>query len=192
MGDLMQIVTFSGSGRKDSLNTKLIKITNNMLASYGAEPLYVDLKALNLPMYDGDVEANNFPKEVLSLKELFVKSKGILVACPEYNSAYSPLFKNAIDWLSRPTPGEQGSLSAFRGKTVGLLCASMGGLAGVRNLNQMRYLFGNIASIVAPNQFGLASAHEAFDENGGLKDQKQIDNLQKFVKDFVELTQKLS
>jgi len=49
--------------------------------------------------------------------------QGFLIACPEYNSSITPLLKNAIDWASRPEPGEP-SLVCFKEKVAVLMSAS--------------------------------------------------------------------
>src|SRR5262249_32342497 len=104
-----------------------------------------------------------------------IEHEGILIASPEYNSSISGVLKNAIDWASRQDPkaGKQPELIAFTGKVAALVSSSPGSLGGLRALMTVRSILGNIAVIVLPRQFALVRAHEAFDENGALKDPKQ-------------------
>jgi hypothetical protein len=72
-----------------------------------------------------------------------VEHDGFLISSPEYNSSISAVLKNAIDWVSRPVPGEP-PLVAFRGKVARLMSASPGGLGGLRGLVHLRSILGNI------------------------------------------------
>lgn len=98
--------------------------------------------------------------------------QGFLIACPEYNSSITPLLKNAIDWASRPEPGEP-SLVCFKDKVTVLMSASPGGLGGLRGLVHVRSILSSIGVLVLPNQTAIGTAYQAFDENGNLKDELQ-------------------
>ena len=59
-------------------------------------------------MYDGDLEAEGgLPENAKKIKELMKAHDAFLIASPEYNSSISGALKNAIDWASRPVPGEK-------------------------------------------------------------------------------------
>src|SRR5215510_12287566 len=109
-----RILAFAGSLRRDSFNKKLVPIAARGAREAGAEVTLIDLKDFPLPLFDQDLEAERgMPK----LKQLFIDHDGLLIAAPEYNSSITPVLKNAIDWVSRPAPGEP-SLVAFRGKVA--------------------------------------------------------------------------
>lgn len=168
-----KILALAGSLRKDSLNKKLVKIAMRGAQEHGAEVTYVDLRDLPMPIYDGDLEAaEGMPKNAQIFKDLLLGHQGLLIASPEYNSSISGVLKNAIDWASRPAPGEP-MVYAFAGKVAALMSASPGGFGGLRGLVAVRSILGNIKVIVLPDQVCISSAHQAFDENGSLKDAKQ-------------------
>ena len=121
-----------------------------------------------------------------AVKERLKAADGFLIASPEYNSSYPALVKNVIDWATRPAAGEA-MLAAFSGKACGLLAASPGALGGIRMLPQLRLLLSNISVLVVPAQFGLGRAHEAFEEDGSLKDERSRAMLQQVVTQTVEL-----
>jgi len=94
-----------------------------------------------------------------------------LVAAPEYNGSMTALLKNTIDWVSSPIKGDpewSNGTRAFAGKVVGLLSASPGALGGLRGLAHLAPVLMNLQCWVAPKQFALAKAFEAFDPNGQL------------------------
>lgn len=175
-----RILAFAGSARADSFNKKLIRIAAAGARAAGAEVTLIDLRDYPLPLYDGDLEsASGLPENAQKLKKLFAEHAGLLMACPEYNSSITPLWKNTIDWVSRPMPGEP-ALRGFTGKAATLMSASPGTLGGLRGLVHVRAILGNIGVIVLPEQVAIAKAHEAFAPDGSLKDPAQhasIENL---------------
>ncbi|MGL4622907.1 MAG: NADPH-dependent FMN reductase [Chroococcidiopsis sp.] len=133
----------------------------------------LDFRDLPLPLYDENLEeAEGLPENALKLKGLMKAHQGFLIACPEYNSSITPLLKNAIDWASRPEPGEP-PLLCFKEKVAVLMSASPGGLGGLRGLVHVRSILGNIGVLVLPDQKAIGNAHQAFDENSNLQDEAQ-------------------
>ena len=168
-----KILAFAGSTRSGSFNKKLIKAAARGAESAGAQVTLIDLRDLKLPLYDGDDEAQNgLPEGALKLKALMKAHDGFLISAPEYNSSISAVLKNAIDWASRPAPDEK-TLEPFEGKVAALVSASPGALGGLRGLVTVRSILGNLSVVVLPQQFALSKAHEAFNEDGSMKDAKQ-------------------
>jgi NAD(P)H-dependent FMN reductase len=168
-----RILAFAGSARKDSFNKRVVQIAANGARAAGAEVTYLDFRDLPLPLYDEELEAEQgIPQNVLKLKELMKSHQGFLIASPEYNSSVTPLLKNAIDWASRPVPGEP-PLAAFTDKVAGLMSASPGALGGLRGLVHLRSILGNIRVLVLPDQIAVTKAYEAFNLDGTLKDPQQ-------------------
>ena len=187
-----KILAFAGSSRRDSFNKKLVKIAAEGARLAGAEVTYVDFKDLPMPLFDEDLEAEaGIPENVKTFKAVMKAHQGLLIACPEYNSSITPLLKNAIDWASRPEPGEPG-LICFRDKVAVIMSASPGALGGLRGLVHVRAILGNIGVLVLPNQKGIAKAHEAFDENGQLKDEQQQQEIHQLGNKLATVVAKLS
>ena len=168
-----RILAFASSTRRESFNKKLVAIAAQGAREAGAEVTLIDVKDFPLPLFDQDLEAEQgMQKNGTRLKKLFIDHDGLLIASPEYNSSFPAVLKNAIDWVSRPAPGEP-SLVAFRGKVATLMSASPGALGGLRGLVHVRSILGNLGVIVLPDQIALAKAHEAFQPDGSLTDPKQ-------------------
>ena len=168
-----RILAFAGSTRRGSFNKKLVRIAAKGAREAGAEVTLFDLKDFPLPLFDQDFAAEQgMPDNGTKLKKLFIDHEGLLIASPEYNSSVTAVLKNAIDWVSRPAPGEP-PLVAFKGKVATLMSASPGGLGGLRGLAHVRSILGNIGVIVLPDQIAVAKAHEAFKPDGSLTDPKQ-------------------
>lgn len=168
-----KILAFAGSLRKDSFNKQMIKTAVAGAMQAGAEVTLIDLKDYPLPVYDQDIETEKgIVENALKLKKLFLENDGFLLACPEYNSSISGVLKNVIDWVSRPAPKETTYLCCFIDKIIVLMSASPGNLGGMRGLVHVKSIFGNINSIVLPNQKCIPHADKVFDANGKIKDPK--------------------
>ena len=166
------ILAFAGSARAGSYNKKLVKIAAVGAEAAGAEVTYVDFRDLEMPLYDGDLETRDgMPENAKKFKDLLRSHDGLLISSPENNSSISALLKNVIDWGSRPVDGEPG-LAVFNDKVAAIMAASPGALGGLRGLVHLRAILGNIRVLVIPNQKAMPKAHEAFDDNDQLKDEK--------------------
>ena len=170
-----KILAFAGSARTASWNKKLVKIAVEGAKEADAEVTYIDFRDLPMPLYDQDLEENaGIPETVRQFKQLMKAHQGLLIASPEYNSSISPLLKNAIDWASRPEPGEPPlALTCFRNKVAVLMSTSPGGMGGLRGLIHVRAILGNIGVLVLPDQKAISNAYQAFDQNGNLIDETQ-------------------
>lgn len=167
----VRLLAFSGSTRAGSLNQTLIDLAVAEARARGAEVTEIRLKDFNLPLYDGDLEASAFPQGARDLKALFRSHHGFLIASPEYNGGVSGVLKNAIDWVSRPTDGENlVALSGFRGKVAGLMAASISPFGGLRGISHLRQILSTIQVTVATEQVLVPFAQSAFDEDRRLKE----------------------
>jgi len=132
-----RLLVIAGSARQGSLNRQLADLAGAKARALGAETTDVDLRALDLPVYDDDwAAAHGKPAGALKLRELFAQADGLLLVNPEYNALPTPLFINAFDWLSTvpAQDGLPGGTGATAGKPAGLLAASPGALGGIRAL----------------------------------------------------------
>lgn len=171
MSTPMALLVFSGSNRAQSLNRQLTYAAGDIATAKGAQVTRLHLSDFDLPIYDGDLEARGLPRDVIRLKEVLHAHPAWIISAPEHNGSYPALLKNAIDWASRPVAGDPAwavGTRPFAGKVIGLLSASPGALGGVRGLAHLAPLLMQLQAWVAPQQFALSKAHEAFDPNGAL------------------------
>lgn len=186
-----RILAFAGSTRTESFNKTLIRMAAEAAKSAGGDVTLIDLRDLNLPLYDGDrEEQHGLPEGAKELKKIMKAHDALLISSPEYNSSISGMLKNAIDWASRPK-GDDRPLEAFAGKVAGLMAASPGGLGGLRGLVHLRAILGNINVLVIPDQIAISKANEAFDADGNLKDKKQAGKVEAIARRVVEIAGRL-
>ena len=168
---MAKILAFSGSARRDSLNQKLVAVAAAGARATGAEVTLINLGDFEMPLFDQDLESERgMPTVAREFKQLMIDHDGLLIASPEYNSAFSPLLKNALDWASRSESDDEPSLAAYRGKIASIMATSPGGLGGLRGLVFVRMLLGNLGVLVLPEQQAVPSGFDVFDHDGNIKD----------------------
>jgi NAD(P)H-dependent FMN reductase len=186
------ILAFAGSTRQDSYNKKLVQIAAQGGSHAGATVTYLDLRDLPLPLFDEDLEAQEgLPANAKKLKELMIAHQGFLIASPEYNSSVTAILKNAIDWASRPQPGEP-PLACFSGKVAVLMSTSPGALGGLRGLVHLRAILGNLSMIVLPEQRAIGRADDAFKPDGSLQNPDQQRSIEQLGVRLTEVLGKLN
>jgi NAD(P)H-dependent FMN reductase len=167
-----RIVAFAGSLRKGSFNRLALRYAVAGAREAGAEVEELGPEHLAaLPLYDGDLERNGrFPEPVEAWRARIRACDGLLIASPEYNHGISGGLKNAIDWASR-------SPNAFSGKVAASFGASAGAQGTARSQMNLRLCLSAVNVWVLPRTVLIASARDAFDEAGNLKDERQVAQL---------------
>jgi len=172
----MTIVALSGSLRAKSFNTMLLR------AAAEVAPLDVATIA-GIPLYDGDVEEAGVPPPVAALKDRLAAAKGLLLVTPEYNGSLPGVFKNAIDWLSRPSTDIR---RVFGGLAVGVIGATPG--PGGTALSQAAWML-VLRRLDTIPFFGaslqVSSAGKVFDDGGALVDAEVKGRLGKYMHAFL-------
>lgn len=189
---MAKLLFFAGSARAESINKKLAQAAAEMARDVGAEVTFVDLKDYPMPLYDGDLEERDgVPETAQKLKALFVEHDGFFIASPEFNSSITPLLKNTLDWVSRPHEENEEMLIAYKGKVAALGATSPGALGGLRGLVPLRMILGNIGVHVVPTQAAIGGGFKAFDDDGTLKEERQVKLLKTTIDELVATVDRL-
>ena len=188
----VKILVIPGSLRTGSLNIRLAQMAAAELLRAGADVTELSLADYPLPIYDGDLEARSgVPEVAVRLKRMIGAHQGVLLVTPEYNSAPPPLLKNAIDWVSRvQDPGEKAG-AVFRNRAFALAAASAGKLGGARCLAALRLILSGCRAPVIPNQLTLSFADQAYDDQGQLKNNADVEALQAMVQQLIAFAQQM-
>jgi chromate reductase, NAD(P)H dehydrogenase (quinone) len=176
-----QLVGLSGSLRQRSFNSSLLRTAVELMPQ-GAEMIVASIR--NIPLYDGDVEdTQGIPGPVQSLKDAIAAADGLLLVTPEYNNSIPGVFKNAIDWLSRP-PADIPRV--FGGKPVAMIGASPGNFGTI--LSQEAWL-PVLRTLRTRAWFGgrivVSRAGQIFDEGGRMANDATKEQLRQFIDGFV-------
>jgi chromate reductase, NAD(P)H dehydrogenase (quinone) len=175
MSEKIKIVGISGSLRKGSFNTALLRAFSNLGEDFTVESAEIG----NLPLFNQDMETN-LPKAALAFKNSIKSADGILFVTPEYNYSIPGVLKNAIDWVSRPYGN-----NSFENKPAAIMSASGGMLGGARAQYHLRQMmvFLNMHPMNRP-EFMLSFAPKKFDEKGNLIDEETKAKIKEFAKEF--------
>ena len=187
MAQTLPLLFVAGSARDASVNKKLAKLGAEIAKANGVAATYADLGDYPMPIYDGDLEAGDgVPTNAEKLCALFSLHSGVFIAAPEYNAGVTPLLKNTLDWMSRVKVEGEAPQQVFKTRAFMLASASPGGFGGMRGLMMLRQtLTLGLGALVLPEQLVGPKAHEAFDDDGRLRDSVQLERLK-------DLVQKLS
>jgi chromate reductase len=148
----MRVLGISGSLRRDSHNTELLRAAAKLLPSGVEFVLYEGLK--DIAPYDED-EDQATHDAVLRLKDEIAAADVVLFATPEYNHSIPGALKNALDWASRPL-----ATSPLRGKPVAVIGASTGMFGAVWAQAELRKVLGAIGARVLDRELPVATADE--------------------------------
>ena len=184
MNNPIRILGLAGSLRKASYNRAALRAAQQLVPA-GAKIDIVELDGI--PPFNQDDEASP-PPTVAQLKASIKDSDAVLFVTPEYNYSVPGVLKNAIDWASRPY-GD----SAWNGKPVAIMGASIGAIGTARaqyHLRQM-FVFLNMHPVNQPEVM-IGNASERFDAEGNLTDETAKDLIRQLLQNLVELTHKLS
>ena len=165
-----KLVAVSGSLRKDSYNTALLRAFKER----APESVTIDILDISkLVVYDQDMDAN-FPADVQALKDTIKAADGVILATPEYNRSMSSPMKNFIDWSSRPYGTAPWTKKPVL--TVGASGGAIGTALAQTDLRKSLHFLN--AFVLGQPEFYLGGAGQKFDENGVLTDEdtkKHID-----------------
>lgn len=174
MSEEIRVLGFAGSLRQASLNRALLRAAVE-LAPGGMRIATFDLA--QVPLYNGDVEAEGDPAGVQAFKRAILDADAVLMVTPEYNHGVPGVMKNAVDWASRPA-----GAAPLDGKPVGIIGASPGITGSARGQSQLRQAFEFTNSFCMPQpEILVFRAHEKFDAAGRLTDQATAQKLRQYL-----------
>jgi NAD(P)H-dependent FMN reductase len=179
--NMTTLVGVSGSLRRGSFNTALLRAATELMPA-GAQLTIGSIRGI--PLYDADLEAEGIPQPVTELKDAIAAADGLLLATPEYNNSMAGVLKNTVDWLSRPPADIK---RVFGGKAIAILGATPGNfgttLAQVAWLPVLRTLG---TRPWCGGRLLVSRANKVFDESGAITDNAVKEQLQQFLRGFVE------
>src|SRR5437667_6051086 len=170
----MKVLAISGSLRRDSYNTKLLRAAEELLPADVELEFYEGLKAV--PPYDEEDDVQPAPPAVAALRQAVADADAILFATPEYNSSIPGSLKNALDWVSRPV-----ATNPLRNKPVAVVGASTGAFGAVWAQAELRKVLAAIGARVVDGEVAVGHAPTRFDEDGRLEDESLQEQLQETI-----------
>ena len=180
-----RLVGIAGSLRQGSYNAALLRAAVDVMPA-GTELAVATIRGI--PLYDGDLEASHgIPPEVAALKDAIAAADGLLLVTPEYNNSIPGVFKNAIDWLSRPAADIP---RVFGNKPVALIGASPGGFGTLLSQNAWLPVLRTLrAQFWSEGRLTVSRAGGVFGADGTLADAAIRAQLAAFMHGFAAFAQ---
>ncbi len=177
---MTKVLGISGSLRRGSYNSALLRAATSLMP----EATRLEVATIRgIPLYDGDIEAQGIPATVSQLKEAVVAADGVLLVTPEYNNSIPGVFKNAIDWLSRPNVDAR---RVFGGRRFALIGASPGAFGTTLSQSAWLPVLRTLGvQLWTGGRLMVPRANTVFDESGALKDAAVEEQLKQFLAGFV-------
>jgi chromate reductase, NAD(P)H dehydrogenase (quinone) len=183
MADKFTILGIAGSLRQGSYDRAALRAAQHLVP----EDTEIEIFEIDgIPGFNQDDEQHP-PEKVIELKAEVRAADAILFVTPEYNYSIPGVLKNAIDWASRPY-GD----SAWEGKPVAVMGASVGVIGTARAQYQLRqmFVFLDMYPINGPEVM-ISNARQRFDENGNLTDETSRELIRQLLQNLVIWTHQL-
>jgi chromate reductase, NAD(P)H dehydrogenase (quinone) len=175
----MRVLGISGSLRRDSYNSGLLRAAADVLPSGVELEVFDGLKAI--PPYDADDDVDVAPAPVQELRKAIADADAVLIATPEYNASVPGVLKNALDWASRPH-----ATNPLRGKPAAVVGTSTGMFGAVWAQSDARKVLSTIGARVVDRELPVPEAAERFDADGTLSDPEVEAQLSELLADLAE------
>ena len=171
----MHVLGISGSLRRDSHNSALLRHAGELFEAEGAEfEIYDGLR--DIPPYDEDEDGADAPEAVAQLRAAVAEADAVFFTTPEYNASIPGTLKNAIDWLSRPI-----ATNPLRNKPVAVIGASTGLFGAVWAQAELRKSLRHTGAHVLDDELPVGMADHAFTQHGNLADDELERRLEELV-----------
>lgn len=145
------VTAVCGSLREGSYTRIALDHALDAATDAGATTDHIDLRALSLPVYNGD---DNDAGDAEDLRRRMRQADSVILGSPMYHGSYSSTLKNALDYCG---------FDEFENTTVGLLAVS-GGSFTTPTLNHLRSVCRALNAWVLPHQAAIPKARTQFDD----------------------------
>ena len=145
------VVGIAGSLRERSYSRIALQHALDAAEAAGATTDLLDLRDLDLPLFDADDEDAG---DAAELRDRLREADSIVLATPMYHGSYSSVLKTAIDYCG---------FDEFENKTIGLLAVSGGGFP-LTALDHLRSACRSLDAWVLPHEAAVPRAHSAFED----------------------------
>ncbi len=158
--DSIRITGVCGSLSADGATRKALEIALKGAAEYNAKTALLELRDFDLVFY-GSVPQDEYPPDVLQLRQALKDSQGIILATPEYHGSLTGALKNMLDLMT---------IEDFETKIIGLVGVAGGDIGAINSLNTMKTICRNLHCWVLPQEVSIANSAQTFDDDGTVKD----------------------
>jgi len=189
MDKKIDIVGIGGSMEVHSYSLTILKQLLKELSLSGANTTLIDIKSLNLPIYEYSKGSTKPSDELVKVLDYIHKSHGLIFSSPEYHGTVSASFKNFIDYLEYLDSYNPPYLT---NKPVGCISVGGGGNSGLYTLNTMVNIVHSLRGISVSSNFAVSNVKESFNPAGEITDENIIQKLKRLAIEIYYVASKLS
>ena len=178
INDMNKFIAIVGSNSNKSTNRELLKYMQKHFQNQ-AEIELVEIK--DLPIFKKSAD-KYVPQAAKDIAQKIETADGVIIATPEYDHSVTAALSSALAWLSY-------GIHPLVDKPVMITGASYGSLGSSRAQAQLRQILDSPeikARIMPSSEFLLGHSLQAFDDQGDLKDEDAIKQLNGLFKDFLQ------
>jgi FMN reductase len=182
----LTIVGLGGSLAKVSKSRAALREALEGAEAAGAETELLDLRELDLPMYNPDDDEPGVA--ATRVIESCYAADGLIWSSPLYQGTISGALKNALDWLHLLGTREP---SYLHDKVIGLISAA-GGTQGLQAINTMEFAVRAMRGWAVPYVVPVASAWQAFNADGQIQDEAIAIQLETLGQEVVRVAERFA
>ena len=183
----MKLVAIVGTNAKKSYNRMLLEFMKDHFAKK-ADIEILEIK--DVPMFN-ETDDQTDSAVIQNFNNKITEADGVIIATPEHNHTIPSSLNSLLEWLSF-------NVHPLAGKPTMIVGASydvQGSSRAQLHLRQILDAPGVNATVMPGSEFLLGRAHQAFDENGDIKNEGTVDFLDscffRFLR-FAEIANKLN
>ena len=183
-GASIRITGVCGSLTANGATKKALAIALGGAAEFGAVTTLLELRDIDLVFY-GSVSQDEYPPDIVRLRDEIRNSQGVILATPEYHGSLSGVLKNMLDLMS---------IDDFETKIVGLVGVAGGHVGAINSLNTMKTICRNLHCWVLPQEVSIANSGQAFNDDGTVTDpslEERLLNVGRQVVKFADVQKKV-
>jgi FMN reductase len=184
----IRIIGIGGSLEQKSSTLAALTCTINEIKFLGAETKLIDLKHIDLPLYNYSMYLEQAGAGFKAVLDEIHDADGYIFASPEYHGTVSASFKNIIDYLEFLCDYNPPYLT---GKPVGCIAAAGAENAGVTTLQTMINIVHNLRAIAVPSSLAIGSSTTQIDDKGKLSNETIKRKLKRLALETYNLAEKL-
>ncbi|WNF36791.1 NAD(P)H-dependent oxidoreductase [Bacillaceae bacterium IKA-2] len=164
----MKVVALVGSTRKNSSTRKATEIVLKEVERHGMTVEIIHFAEVKLPIYEGDLDKEDYPEVVKDFIEKIANADGVILASPEYHGSVSGVLKNALDYIGA---------REMSGKITAIIGTAGSNLGAANTVNTLHQICRNLHAWALPQSPTIPAAYEAFNKDGSLRDEKLQERL---------------
>lgn len=180
----LKVVGVGGTLREGSASLGALRRALAAAGEAGAETELLDLRELDLPMYQPGVTLDEYGSGVKRLVGALRGADAVLISTAAYHGTLAGVTKNALDFAQFLSGGEH---PYFDGKVVGLISTAGGEQAGANATGALVHVVHSLRGVVAPLMVSISKAWQRADGSGDITDElygRRLESLGELVVDL--------